>query len=186
MNYFHETKKFYYSFFFILPFLAIYELGLSQDILGKQLNGADALLRFIFYFVLSIVGIHLTKWIVGGMILLALGIFIYYLIQNRIKMRLTYFPFMLLESATLAFILAVAISLALSHSFPVFFGMEPNVSIQEQLRFNHLDTFWAKVVASTGAGIFEELVFRVFLIRFLFVIFAKKQNPNSSKIPAPV
>ena len=65
MKYFEETKRFYYSIFFILPFLAVYEYGLFKGALGTNINGADGLLRYFFYFINTVLGPTITKISVG-------------------------------------------------------------------------------------------------------------------------
>lgn len=185
--YFIETKKFYYSFFFVLPFLIIYEIGLWQNLLGMKLNGADALLRFFFYFLFSIVGIHATKWVVGGIVFFLLLIFIYYLVQNKIKIRWHFLGVMVFESIVIAFLLSIAISFVLNRKLPVLFSFQVNPSIQEQLQLNGFSTFWSKIVASFGAGIFEEFLFRVIALRVLYSIFSRyNQSAFSQDVSAAV
>lgn len=167
-RYISHTKRFYYSLFFILPFLFIYEYGLFRGVLGDKINGADALLRLFFYFVSSMIGSQLAT-VTFALILIVLFLsVIIYLIKNKIRIKLSFLLAMFFESAILGFFVAVVVHFLLNYRLPIFFTFQPNPGVIEQLTIIGLETFWEKIVASIGAGVFEELVFRVMLIRFLY------------------
>lgn len=172
-RYFKETKRFYYSIFFILPFLAIYEYGLFKGALGTNINGADGILRYFFYFINNFLGQTITKISVGCIIAFLVGYLMYYFFKNRVKIRWSYLAFMAIESLGLAFITSIIIHWSLNRQFPNFFVFIPNESVVRQLAIIGLGSAWAKIVASVGAGIFEEFLFRVILIRLIYGLFQR-------------
>ncbi|KKQ56286.1 MAG: hypothetical protein US74_C0016G0010 [Parcubacteria group bacterium GW2011_GWA2_38_13] len=176
MKYFEETKRFYYSIFFILPFLAVYEYGLFKGALGTNINGADGLLRYFFYFINTVLGPTITKISVGCIIVFLLGYLMYCFIKHRVKIRWSYLVFMAIESLALAFATSIIIHLSLNRQLPNFFVFIPNNSVVRQLAIIGLGNSWAKIVASVGAGIFEEFVFRVILIRLVYGAFQRSWN----------
>lgn len=167
-SYFSSTKKFYYSLFFILPFLTAYEIGLFQGVLGGNIIGADAILRFFFYFLYTIIGVAVTR-VISAVVIVALGAYlIQYLVKNRIRIRPLFLILMLLESLSLAFFAGVIIHLILNQTLPKFFTFMPNLGVVRQLAISDLNDFWSKIVASIGAGVFEEFIFRVILLRVFY------------------
>lgn len=168
LGYARSTKKIYYSIFFILPFLAVYEAGLFLGVLGNNINGADAILRFFFYILYGVLGVQLTRILSAILIFALIAYLVYYLMKNRVRIRMRYFFLMFFESLLWAFFVGIIIHLSLSRTFPRFFSLEPNQAVVGQLAITGLHDFWAKIVASIGAGIFEELVFRVILIRIFY------------------
>lgn len=171
MKYFQETKRFYYSIFFIIPFLIVYEVGIFKGALGENINGADALLRILYYFIYNILGEFVMKLTIALIIVSMVLYLIYYFIKNRVGLRLIYFFFMIIESLILALFAGIIIHWGLSHQFPNLFALVPNDTVTRQLSIIGLIGTWPKVVASVGAGIFEEFVFRVILIRLIYGLF---------------
>jgi len=176
MKYFEETKRFYYSIFFIMPFLAVYEYGLFKGVLGNTINGADALLRIFYYIINNIIGPDIMKFVVGAAIVGLISFLLYYFIKNGVRVKIRYFFFMAIESLALAFISSLIIHWSLSREMPKLFAFLPNESVVRQLSLIGLGSPWAKVVASVGAGIFEEFVFRVILIRLAYGLFRGEWN----------
>lgn len=172
-KYFSVTKKYYYSIFFIIPFLIIYEIGLFYGVLGKNINGADALLRLFFYVLFQILGIGFSRILFAALIIFFIIFLLYILFLHRAKIKAYFFFLMLAESLLLAIGVGIIIHLFLSGRFPQFFTLEPNRAVVAQLAITGIRDFWAKIVASIGAGIFEELVFRAALIH-LFYTFWKR------------
>src|SRR3989338_3236562 len=138
-SYFVSTKKFYYSLFFILPFLVVYEIGLFRGALGNHINGADAVLRLFFYFLYRILGVNATRILSGIAIIFLIFYLFSYLVKNRIRVRVSF-----------------------------LFSMKPSRAVVEQLAVSGIFDVWAKIVSSVGAGIFEEFLFRFLLIRIFY------------------
>ena len=167
-SYFASTKKFYYSLFFILPFLAVYETGLFRGALGNHINGADAVLRLFFYFLYGILGVNVTRILSGIAIIILIFYLFSYLVKNRIRVRVSFLFFMLLEAMLFALLAGIIIHVSLNYNFPRLFSMKPSRAVVEQLAVSGIINVWAKIVSSVGAGIFEEFLFRFLLIRVFY------------------
>lgn len=177
-SYFESSKSFTYSILFILPYLLVYEFGLFRGVLGKNINGADAILRLFFYFLYGVLGVATTR-VLAGILIFALVFFAFrHIIKNHIRIRLKYFLFMFLESIVLGFLLGILVHFSLNREFPELFSFAPNPSVVEQLAIAGIQDFWTKIVAAVGAGIFEEFVFRVLLI-YIFYSFWKDSRFRS-------
>jgi len=171
-----ESKKFYYSILFIIPFLIVYVIGLFKGAMGNYINGADAFFRMFGYFLFNFIGVNVSKWLIGGVILIGIIIFISYLIIKRIRPKSYFLIIMLGETIVLSFIIALVVYFVLNRSLPDFFTFMPNPSVQEQMAFSGKIGFWSKIVSSFGAGIFEELLFRVLLLRVVYYFIAKSSQ----------
>lgn len=158
MTYFKISKSPYYSFIFILPLLFIYELGIifiskSDSIIVR--NGADFIMRQTMQY-FGVIGLYGF----GGLLLLGF-ILTYYLHirgENDKEINISYFILMSLES------LAYSVGLFYLLSFVSPFLMNPTGKHITQ-----------RVTLALGAGIYEEILFRLFLTTFisqmLFIIF---------------
>ena len=172
-GYLRETKRFGYGVVSVLPLLALYEYGIWHGALGRALNGADALLRLGLAFIAALFGIQYGTWLVAAAVaLLAVG-FLFYLKRERVRLRAGYLAAMLVEAALMGLVLAVLVHLMLSRQLPHFFTFQENPGVVQQLSRQGLATPWSKVVAAVGAGVFEELLFRVLLLGMLFRLWAR-------------
>lgn len=149
-NYFIITKSPIYSFIFTLPLFVIYEIGLflisSKDLIMMR-NGADALLRQI----LEPLGNFAFYWIGFGFFI---GFFItYYMKKDKwsfLILKGKFLIFMAVESLFFAFFL---------------FSFMSNIKI---LLMSHTGSILIQqVTLAIGAGIYEEILFRVLLIACL-------------------
>ena len=148
--YLRYTRSPLYSFLFTLPLFIIYEIGLllstSED-LSYLRNGADALMRKM----LSIFGIAGLFWISGVFLF---GFLIIYFLQkyswNEYDIKSGYFLSMVLESTIWSYVLFILMS---------------NMHVLLMVPNSH--RVIQNVTLAIGAGIYEEILFRVILI-FLF------------------
>lgn len=171
-SYLENTKRFSFGVLAVLPLLAVYEYGVSQGALGHALNGADALLRIALAWVAAFFGIQYGTWLVGVVVgILAVG-FLIYLQRERVSIKPGYMLGMFAEAAILGVVLALAVHLMLDRTLPRFFTLTPNPGVVQQLALQGLDSSWSKVVAAVGAGVFEELLFRVLLLGFFYRLWA--------------
>ena len=136
-----------YSFLFTVPLFLIYEIGImltSSDDLFAMRNGADALMRQI----LSAFGINGFYWM-GAIFFI--GFISIYLVQrnywNKIELISDFLAIMFIESIFWAIILYYIMS-----NMHVLL-MNPNGALLIQ-----------QVTLAVGAGIYEEMLFRVILI----------------------
>ena len=148
--YLRYTRSPLYSFLFTLPLFIIYEIGLllstSED-LSYLRNGADALMRRM----LSIFGIDGLFWISGVFLF---GFLIIYFLQkyswNEYDIKSNYFLSMVLESIIWSYVLFIFMS-------------NMHILLMATNGYRVIQN----VTLAIGAGIYEEILFRVILI-FLF------------------
>jgi membrane protease YdiL (CAAX protease family) len=158
-GYLKETRRPVYSAALILPFLLLYHAG-TFILHTTYINGADALIIRI----LSSLSVHSMF----GSVLVLAACFAVWQLRTRASwkiksgMLLVYF----LESVCFAFILLFAFGWLHTH-FSFAIGAKRNGI--------------ANLVLYCGAGIYEELVFRGFLLGFLAMLF-RRIFPNEKAI----
>ena len=162
-RYFDTTRTHTYSLLFALPLLVLYELGamLISERGGGMRNGADVLLRTL----LAAGGVQGTLAFTAA---LALGAAVLVGLERRkqrVPLRPGYFAGMLAESAAYALLFGGIIAAATQ----VLLGGAVRIAADGGVtRLPLLDG----VVLSLGAGIYEELLFRVLLTGGLFALLA--------------
>ncbi|NQV49421.1 MAG: CPBP family intramembrane metalloprotease [Candidatus Marinimicrobia bacterium] len=153
-QYLSSSKTIHYSLVMTLPVLVIYEIGilvLFRNSFFEMRNTGEILLRNLFE------SLHLTNaYAVSGILL---GCFIAvmwrgYSIEKRPGIRANYIIYMLLESIFWASILFMAMQLFSHMSLQI-------ISLEDKISNMNL---------ALGAGIFEELIFRLVLISAILVI----------------
>jgi membrane protease YdiL (CAAX protease family) len=154
-SYWTDSREARYSLTFALPLLALYELlaaALARQTHGVR-NGADVLLRSLFEAVLGTRGP-----IVFGVVLL--GAFFWLIVRDARRhpggLRSTVFVGMLIESVVLAGVFGVVVGLLTAQL----------VAPLQRLAVGGLaGVGWpATLMVSLGAGLYEELLFRVLLV----------------------
>jgi membrane protease YdiL (CAAX protease family) len=164
------------SILFSLPLLVIYEIGIAFGALGETINGADWIFRILWNFFVSIIGQTISLILFGFVI----AILVAYVVMSRRELvqqfRFRFLAYMTAESIGFGFFLAVFIFLGLNGHLPTFFSFEQNIGVASQAAAGGLTTQSAMLVASIGAGIFEELLFRVIILRMLFLFFTQSQR----------
>lgn len=164
-TYLRSSRTHSYSLLFAVPLLLLYEVGaswLARDGGSGLRNGADVMLRTLF----AAVGIHGT---VAFSALIAGGAVVLIVLERRrrrIPLRAGIFAGMLAESVVYALLLGVVVGTAthwLLQGFAVALATGAGPITQLPL----LDA----VVLSMGAGVYEELVFRVLLVGGLVGVF---------------
>lgn len=153
------TRTHSYSLLFALPLLLLYEAGAIYiaRVEGSSLrNGADVLLQTL----LAIGGLEGTM--VLALVALAAGVVLIVIEQRRRKVPVRFLPFlgMAAESVFYAACLGIVVGTAtqwLLQSLPLAAGSPiANLSTAEAL------------VLSFGAGLYEELLFRVIVVGGIF------------------
>jgi membrane protease YdiL (CAAX protease family) len=150
-KYLKDTRKPVYSAVLVLPFFLIYHLG-TIFLRTTYINGADALIMRL----LSMLSVHSA--FASALVLLAC--FIIWQLRTRAgwKVQASKVFFMLLESIGFAGLL-----------FAAFGWLSVRLSRPEA----HTQHFWEKMVLYCGAGIYEELLFRAFLLGLMLLLFTK-------------
>ncbi|MBW3629858.1 MAG: CPBP family intramembrane metalloprotease [Gemmatimonadetes bacterium] len=164
-EYFRLTRTQTYSLVFALPLLLLYEAGaayLSQTEEHSLRNGADVLLRTL----LAAGGIQGTGAFAG--VLLAAAAIVIFLERRRQKIpfRASYFVGMAMESVVYALLFGGIVGTLTQW---VLHGASFALAVQE----SPMSTLPLRdaVVLSLGAGVYEELAFRVILVGGMFAVF---------------
>ena len=162
-DYFKATRQPRYSIMFALPLLLLYE-GLaaamsSSDAAGIR-NGADVLLKTLFMGLGGKNGVA-----VFGVLLLGIGTWL--VLRDHRKhpgrLRASYLGLMLAESVVYAAVLGTVVSTLAS------LLLSGQLAVVQEGSFNQL-TFGSQLVVSLGAGLYEELLFRVLLVSGLLAL----------------
>ena len=164
-QYFSSTKTLLYSFLFSLPLFLVYEtlIVISQPSSDHVVRiSVDVWMKTIF----THLGVNAVSFSLLLMVFIGIGI----LIKERAKlkeMRFKYFPFLLLESGMYAIVVAF-ISSTLISALLNFSATDP----VDQL------SYLQQLALSLGAGLYEELFFRVILVSVFIFLFNKLFNNN--------
>lgn len=157
-SYFEATHSLLYSYLVSLPLLLLYEIliFISQPNSDQVVRiSVDVWIKTLFsYFGKDLLSITLI-------IVALLGIFVLYRERKRLKtLHFSYFLAMLAEAAIYAFFLALLISEAIEGLLQVVL-QDPIESLSVLQQF----------ALSLGAGLYEELFFRVLLVSALLYLF---------------
>jgi hypothetical protein len=156
-GYFHLSRTVTYSIIFVLPILIAYEFLIAlineSQIYGIR-NGADVIIKNF----LSVFGSY-TPVFMGILVLIGFGIAFYYERKKyKFQIKKKYFAFMLLESVAYGLLLGIVVSKLTSLVLP---GLS-NPALQQS--GGSAFGVGTQLVLSLGAGIYEELLFRVILV----------------------
>lgn len=164
-RYFSSTHSLLYSYLISLPLLLLYEalIYLSNPNTEQTVRiSVDVWIKWLFAFIgRDIVSITLIFAALVGLVIL-------YRERNRLSsLRLSYFFAMLIEASVYAFVLGLLITSAIT-------GL---LQIMQTSPVEGLSTA-QQLALSLGAGLYEELFFRVILVSLLLFIFKKLFTKN--------
>ncbi len=173
-TYFSDTKNLLYSFLISLPLFLAYELLIliSQPDASQIVRiSVDSWFKSIF----SLLGVNAVS--ITLLIVALLGMFILYKEREQLRaLRFKYFPIMIAEST----IYAIFVTLIATFFVSMVFAFSANDPISSL-------TGLQKFALSLGAGLYEELFFRVILVSALILIFQRIfNNKNWAAITASV
>lgn len=168
-KYFRDTNSLLYSYLVSLPLLLLYELliTISQPTTGTIVRvSVDVWIKTLFsYFSNNVISVTLI-------VVAVLGLVILYVERKQLRtLKLTYFFYMLAE----AVIYALMLALLLGSIITLLFNIVPPNNIQT------LSTL-QKLALSLGAGLYEELFFRVLLVSVLLAVFKKFTQKNRASL----
>jgi membrane protease YdiL (CAAX protease family) len=161
-GYLKETRRPVYSAAIILPFLCIYHAG-TFFLNTTYINGADALIIRI----LSALSVH--SIFASALVLIAFFIFWQMHTRASWKIKGSMLSLYLLESVCFALLLIFGLGWLNTHILLSIAGEKRTL---------------ANLALYCGAGIYEELVFRGFLLGILLFIF--RRTFPSKKVAVPV
>jgi len=169
-EYHRITRTATYSFLSVLPLIVLYEIMImsaNRGSLEQVRVGAEIWLKQL----LALVGNF--GFAATGIVVLLIGVVIFATERKkRIPVRLSYFGWILVESALYAVIVAFIVSVIIGSIFAMApAGGAGSLQLDSQ-------GLWMKLSLSIGAGIYEELVFRLLLVGGLYwllsLVFPKK------------
>ena len=165
-EYLTATRTASYGFIAALPLLIAYEVLILMVNSNQELIirvGADIWLKQIF----AVLGVK--GQITIGAITIFIGVFIFFLERKKeINIRISYFPWIIIESLFYSVFLTILISYTVNYLFSINSDLEPSISILSS-SFSE-NSMLLQIALSIGAGLYEELFFRVLLISLLFFI----------------
>ncbi|NNE71733.1 MAG: hypothetical protein HKN29_15415, partial [Rhodothermales bacterium] len=164
-GYFHITRTATYSFLIALPLLAAYEvliLLVNEGTDSAVRVGADVWIKQI----IALVG-DPGMFAIGLLVILT-GLWVVHRDRKAgLKIRPRYFGWMLAESTAYAVVVAFIVSRLVG---ALYYNVAPVTALaaaQAELPLSKM------LALSLGAGLYEELVFRVFLVGGLFWVFTR-------------
>lgn len=162
-SYFNDTKNLLYTFLISLPLFLTYELL----ILISQ-PSADQIVRISvdswFKSIFSLLGVNAVS--ITLLVVALFGMFILYKEREQLRrLEFKFFPIMIVESIIYAIIITFIASFFVTSIF-AFSANSPIESLSAVQKF----------ALSLGAGLYEELFFRVILVSVLLLLFQKVFN----------
>ncbi len=172
-QYFENTNNLLYSFLVSLPLFFLYEIL----ILISQPSG-DAIVRIsVDVWIKSLFSSLGVSAISFSLLIIAIvGLFILYKEKERLKtLKFAYFPMLLLEATIYAIVVAF-ISQSLVSFMLNMAASDPIATL----------TSTQQLALSLGAGLYEELFFRVILVTVFILIFTKVFGKKWAAVTASV
>ncbi|MCH7478950.1 MAG: CPBP family intramembrane metalloprotease [SAR324 cluster bacterium] len=167
-RYLVSTRSAYYAVVASLPLLIAYEILLSVggDLPGGQIrNAADVWLRSL----LGAVGLTASQVSLGMILVLFLSIPV--IRSGSVRLELRYFGGMLVESFAYAVVLGIVINFVLGFLFSALAsGSGGGFAAGYPVALGAGTSLVQRIALSLGAGLFEELVFRVILVGLLLAV----------------
>ena len=147
-DYYFKSKSLFYSLIITFPLFIFYEIGIFymfQANIPYSKNGADVLIEEF----INMLGLN-GYYVASSILFIVFFLILYFQRKNfkTFKISSKYLSLMIMES----FLYAVLLVLLLQ-----------NIYLSQGVNMNNLNNF----ILSIGAGLYEELIFRFFLLFFL-------------------
>lgn len=181
-DYFQLSRRPLASLLFVLPLLAVYELGVVLQGEGAILNGADVWLRQLLGALGVVSSIALPALIVG--ILLAW----HHVTARPWRVRSSVLAGMVVECAALAAVLLACVHLQRRLfdwlDLPLAFAPAAKIAaeiVAEYASLGSMRDAFAQLVSFFGAGVYEETLFRLMMLPACTLLLrAVKVEPRTS------
>jgi hypothetical protein len=161
-GYFHESELPLTSLIFLLPLIVIYELGTQYFTAAAQQGHAQQIIAFMmmqrFFRLFGVHGQHLP----------AVAIVTILLCVHAFRNERWYFHFGTLAGMAVESVLLALPLIAIARELPRYFPLVATHASRQDV-----------VIMSLGAGVYEELVFRLALFSFLSIAFKDLLRLNS-------
>lgn len=151
-SYYRRSKSLANSFLFILPLLILYEVGIAMQGAGIK-NAADVIVKTP----LALFG-KSGSLIFNSLVIIFLFTSVFY-IEKKYRFRSLIFIPMVLESMVYALVMGYALG------FIVYQILFPAVLVRP-----FSTSTWMGIILSVGAGVYEEIVFRLLLLSVLYYL----------------
>ena len=152
MNYFDASRTATYGFLAALPLLLLYEMSIlfvNQGSLGGVRVGADVWMKSV------LLAVGAPGMLAVGIVVIGIGVAIFLRDRKKqIPLKPAFFGGLVLESMVYAVVVAFAVSVVVSSLLAM---------IQDGATVRDLPLM-TQLSLSLGAGLYEELVFRVLLV----------------------
>jgi Type II CAAX prenyl endopeptidase Rce1-like len=160
-RYFQLTRKHSYSLLFVLPLLLAYEVGATMISTSSRVlrNGADVLLRSV----LSVGGIHGTLGFTAVLAVIAIVLIVRERRREKVPLQGGVFVGMAAESVVYALIFGMVVG-TLTQWLLGNWQLAGGTGVLDRL------PLMDGIVLSLGAGVYEELLFRVVLVGGLLAL----------------
>ncbi|MEW6355136.1 MAG: CPBP family intramembrane glutamic endopeptidase [Planctomycetota bacterium] len=155
-EYFQRSKSYAESILFILPLLVLYEVGIALSGTGVE-NAAGAIMKTPMH----LFGKNATL-VFNVVVALVFVVALFGACSGR-KLEFRIFVPMFLESLLYALLLHPMVGFIIAKVVPFALA-----SGMEEAR-----VFFVKIVLAIGAGVYEEIVYRLLLLSLLFYVFRK-------------
>ncbi len=173
-GYFARTARSFYALLFLLPFIIVYEvlvLKINPQLLEQPASNVRGgvvafvwIQNFLQYFGLD----GKTSWLCAPLVVVITLVILQITSRQPWKIMLFDFPIMTAECITIALPLIV---LAMVLNRPSQQGQQLAVVITQAASKLSQHSFTMDIITGIGAGIYEELVFRLVLICLLMLFF---------------
>lgn len=165
LSYYRASRSPRYSVLFALPLLIAYEAlagTLSQPGRGELRNGADAILRTAFTLVAGVYGPLIFMAVV---VLLGVWLVVRDIRRSGERPRARVFVMMLLESIVLAALFGIVVGTITAQLLGSLQALSmPHLALAQAEGPLARMSWSARLMLSLGAGLYEELFFRVLLV----------------------
>ena len=163
-SYFNASRSPRYSVLFALPLLLAYEAlaaALAKPGKAELRNGADAILRGAFT---AVAGVHGPLIFMTAIVLLGVWLVVRDLRLSKDRLRWFVFAGMLVEAAALAAVFGFVIGVTTAKLLGSFHALSTAALAMSPIERTPWPT---RLMLSLGAGLYEELFFRVLLVSAL-------------------
>lgn len=151
MDYFRATRTATYGFLSVLPLFVLYEVSIvfaNHGAVGVRV-GADVWMKGL------LIAVGAPGMLAVGVVVIAIGVFVYVKERSKnIPLRGRFFGGIILESVVYAVVVAILVSTAVTLLLAAIQGQTPLERMPLLTRLS----------LSLGAGLYEELLFRVVLV----------------------
>lgn len=171
-GYFAQSKEPLTAFVAVLPLFVFYQVGILLT--GGMRNGVDFVSSFLF----SVFGDDLASYLGFNAIILVAFLVIVARLRRSGELHPRVIPMMLLESAVYAVLVGVGVNVLINATGIGHLLMVPAAAGGSP------PGLFTKLVMSVGAGLYEELTFRLVLMGGLF--FAMDKVAGASRILSAV